>query len=188
MRQDYTTIAFATPGKEHAFRALVADEHELGGFVYGTWWPKFFHGLHWRTRRNLFGGLPNDRVLWITDWMVIPNLSKQPQREYTHPALVPYLFEIAEANKPYGTLAYHWHSHPLGSENSLSLGDYRFMVAHCEQWRGHYQAMIASSEPFRLLQYDIRINPKNPRETSVVQGDFLSWRSRAMQPFRALLK
>lgn len=107
-------IAFENPQLEKRFKRFIENNHgkEVGGVL-------FYHfdqvaDIHWKRHERLFG---DKSVGLITDWLICPNVSNLPDREYSVSDLKQFIGIAEQTADTREVLFMHFHSHP---NNNLS--------------------------------------------------------------------
>jgi len=178
-------LMFANAKMETQFRKICASQHEVGGWLFAD--MASVRGLH-RGRIKAAFGLPRyPSVNVITSWLLVPNVSRTPHREWTPQVDTSVLNNIVNLTT-HGTTTYpiHFHTHP-GYDITPSRGDLNYWLHHCEWIKTKKEqishAVIVGSAMFNWgvyeVSYDISQNP-SPFHFNTTRK-LLSWRDRRMR-------
>ena len=189
-----TNLMFASPKLENVFRGLVAIDEEVGGYLYVSSFPTFMHSMHRARCRKLLEGL--GPVRFVTDWLIFPNVSAKPETSY-QTVDWEYVREVAETNvrmrnsisDVFCHLALPFHSHPLGSANGLSHGDMYIALEHHYDFspnRGRATTVVVSSNPLRVICYNVYYGGDKYKSPMAEHGTFHSWRESRFADWRKL--
>ena len=126
---------------EAQFAKFIADDpgKERGGvlfFVYDQ-----VTKMHWRMHERIFG----QRYFGIiTDWIVCPNTSNLPDREYSVSDLKQLLGIAEQTAKARHCYAMHFHTHPIGSTIKPSKEDFDIWWKHFNKFGSWTETAIAA--------------------------------------------
>lgn len=157
---------------------------EIGGYFFYEYCP--YQHLGFRDHRGFekyfdFYG----PCKMITGWLLVPNKSQHKEREYQMASSLNAFNDIKGAvfetanNTPLGGTV-HFHSHPAGSTEKLSMADIKFAFDHCEIYRNNASVSIVTSYPLRVRMVRLT-RTDNPDKITIYTGEFLSWNTKKMK-------
>lgn len=179
-------LMFVTPDLEKAFRKLTDSPHEVGGYLFvntGTIKP------HNRTQLKSALGY-KATIGFITSWIVLPNVAKEPSRTY-QPA-VNYDILSAAAQATAASLESHWyfhfHTHPDWAWMvTPSEADFQFWMGYCKiadyPKRSDSIGVIASRGLMAMSSFHVKLDKVAQRATYERQP-FFSWKRSGLREYR----
>lgn len=169
-------LIFKSRALEDQFKKSMTGEKEIGGWLFTSSWREEI--ADWKATRALFDTF----ALTISAWMILPNESPKPEREWSSSH-----FDIAKeiAEKSASSMncsALFFHTHSTGWTNEPSQTDLKFTVNCCPIWNGTGESVIVQTSPLRVNYYRVeKSRVKGGHNWLVAKGEFLSWRSPRMK-------
>ena len=165
-------LVFQSRALEDRFRKAMTSKHETGGWLFVS---SIRSSIVEYNKVNALFGTFADTIL---GWQIVPNESKHPEREYTtsHYAIGEIIAK--ESARSMGCIAYSFHSHPTGRDNSPSVADGVFAVQRCPIWENTGETVIVQTAPLRVNYFLVQ---QEANKLIYTKGLFLSWRSPKMQ-------
>lgn len=178
-------LVFDTPEMERAFSDYIRQDWQVGGhLIVSHWHPQ----LTVRQQRKYEPKVT--RLTFIHDWVIVPNETLTPTSHYMPGNWKSSLQQVSQTMRSKRQNNFYW-SIPFRTQAAYQKGEM------FNQWDAtvalkHFPVFekpifseyaIAASYPFRLIAYTIE--QKTPDTIPIITpGNFLSWRSRALDLLR----
>lgn len=136
-----TDLIFKDAQLEKRFADFIAYDpgKERGGVLFYTFDQAV--KMHWRMHERIFG----QRYFGvITDWIVCPNVSNLPEREYSVSDFKQLLAIAQQTAKFRCCHALHFHTHPVGSTTTPSKQDFDTTWKYYNIYGGWAEEAIAA--------------------------------------------
>lgn len=145
-------FVFATRELERRFAGFIAEDpgKERGGILFYTF--DQIVKMHWRMHQRIFG----TRIAGvITDWIVVPNTSNLPDREYSVSDLKQFIAIGEQTAKARRCFFMDFHTHPSGNAHLPSEDDITFWWEHFNPY-GHWaEGAIAAHDRWNHQHFDL---------------------------------
>lgn len=168
-------IAFESPELEKKFQNFIAQRknYEVGGVVFFQ--NKQVADMHYKRHEKIFGV---KSVLLIQDWLICPNTSDIPDRQYKVSNLEQFI-GIAEQTADSRGLAFaHFHTHPGGnvkpSENDIAHWFQNWPMYHSSS--NYTRGVIAGVNYNNDIEVVCHSLQKKDNQTVISTSGFLRWK------------
>jgi hypothetical protein len=178
-----TNIMFANPRLEESFRYTIkATDKEIGGWFIVDSTPQGWPGKFSWKKFTKAEGKNRQFTLFINHFIVMPNESLNPKREFNVWDVSKTKAIAVETAKMYSRDALvmggvvHFHSHP-NNNPFPSPNDIAFAGFFCSEYPGSADFCIAIPDPMRLCMYGVDYrSTKSADNGELVRGTYFSWR------------